>query len=61
MRCDSTLGCLVIPHLPIRLALQQYPTLVGAPLAISTPGSRAMLIDCSPEARSEERRVGKEC
>lgn len=58
MRCDSTIGCLVIPHLPIRLALQQYPTLVGAPLAISTPGSRGMLIDCSPEARERGIRPG---
>ncbi len=51
MRQYATLGCLAIPHLPIRLALQQHPDLAGSPLAITTPGARGTLLDCSPEAR----------
>jgi len=58
MRTDSTLGCFVIPHLPVRLALQQHPALAGTPLAITTPGARGTLIDTSPEARSLGIRVG---
>jgi nucleotidyltransferase/DNA polymerase involved in DNA repair len=53
-----TRGCLVIPHLPIRLALQQHPALAGLPVAISTPGQRGTVIDCSPEARALGLRVG---
>jgi nucleotidyltransferase/DNA polymerase involved in DNA repair len=53
-----TRGCLVVPHLPIRLALQQHPTLTGLPVAISTPGQRGTVIDCSPEARALGLRVG---
>jgi nucleotidyltransferase/DNA polymerase involved in DNA repair len=51
-------GCLVIPHLPVRLALQQHPALVGSPIAIGTPGQRGALIDCSQEARALGLRVG---
>jgi DNA polymerase-4 len=61
MRTTATLACLVIPHLALRLALQQHPTLAGTPLAISTNGevgTRGTLIDCSPEARALGLRVG---
>jgi len=58
MRTDSTLGCLVITHLPVRLALQQHPTLASTPLAITSPGARGTLVDCSPEARALGIRAG---
>lgn len=58
MRLHATLGSLVIPHLPIRLALQQHPDLAGSPLAITVPGVRGTLIDCSDEARALGIRAG---
>jgi nucleotidyltransferase/DNA polymerase involved in DNA repair len=51
-------GCLVIPHLPVRLALREHPGLAGLPLAIGTPGQRGTLTDCSPEARRLGLRPG---
>ena len=51
-------GCLVIPHLPVRLALRQHPTLQESPLAIATPGQRGTLIDCSLQAHELGLRVG---
>jgi nucleotidyltransferase/DNA polymerase involved in DNA repair len=51
-------ACLVIPHLPVRIALQQYPTLAGTPIAIGTPGQRGTLTACSPEACALGLRVG---
>lgn len=54
----SRYGCLVIPHLPIRLALREHPTLAGLPVAIGTPGQRGTLTDCSPEARALGLRAG---
>ena len=51
-------GCLVIPHLPIRIGLRQHPALAGTPLAIATPGQRGTLIDCSVQAQDLGLRVG---
>lgn len=51
-------GCLVIPHLPVRLALRQHPALAGSPVAIATSGQRGTLVDLSIEAAELGLRVG---
>ncbi len=43
-------GCLLVTHLPLRLALRQHPGLQETPVAITTPGQRGTLIDCSRRA-----------
>lgn len=46
----SPFGCLLVTHLPLRLALRQHPGLKGTPVAVATPGQRGTLIDCSRSA-----------
>lgn len=51
-------GCLLITHLPLRLALRQHPGLQGTPVAIATAGQRGVLVDCSRKATELGLRPG---
>lgn len=51
-------GCLLITHLPLRLALRQHPGLQGSPVAIATAGQRGVLVDCSRKATELGLRAG---